>query len=38
MGREALGPVKAQCLSVGEYQGREVGRSGKEWVGEGAPS
>jgi hypothetical protein len=22
---EALGPVKAQCPSVGEYQGREVG-------------
>ena len=25
MGGEALGPVKAQCPSVGEYQDREVG-------------
>jgi hypothetical protein len=29
---EALGPVKAQCPSVGECQGREVGVDG--WVGE----
>ena len=29
---EALGPVKAQCTSVGECQGREVGVGG--WVGE----
>ena len=25
MGGEALGPVKAQCPSVGECQGREAG-------------
>ena len=31
MGREALGPVKAQCPSVGECQGREVGVG--RWVG-----
>jgi hypothetical protein len=24
MSREALGPVLAQCPSVGEYQGRDV--------------
>jgi hypothetical protein len=30
MGREALGPVKALCLSVGECQGREVGVGGWE--------
>jgi len=36
MGEEALGSVKAQCSSVGECQGREIGRSW--WVGEGAPS
>jgi len=34
MGVEALGSVKAQCPSVGECQGREVGDSG--WVGGGA--
>jgi hypothetical protein len=28
MGREALGPVKAECPSVGEYQGSEVGVGG----------
>ena len=32
MEREALGPVKAQCLSVGECQGGEAGVDG--WVGE----
>jgi hypothetical protein len=32
MGREALGSVKAQCPSVGECQGGEVGVGG--WVGE----
>jgi hypothetical protein len=32
MGGEALGLGKAQCSSVGECQGREVGVSG--WVGE----
>lgn len=31
MGREALGPGKAQCPSVGECQGGEVGVSG--WLG-----
>jgi hypothetical protein len=25
MGGEALGPMKAQCPSVGEYQDREAG-------------
>ena len=30
MGEEALGPVKAQCLSVGECEGGEVGVGG--WV------
>jgi hypothetical protein len=25
MGGEALGPVKAGCLSVGEFEGREKG-------------
>jgi len=35
MGGEALGPVKAQCSSVGEYQGWE--RGGIGWMGEGAP-
>ena len=30
MGGEALGPGKAQCPSVGECQGREVGVGG--WV------
>ena len=28
MGGEALGPVKAQCSSVGEYKDREVGLGG----------
>jgi hypothetical protein len=28
MGREAFGPVKTRCLSVGECQDREVGVSG----------
>ena len=32
MGEEALGPVKAQCPSVGEYQAMEVGVD--EWVEE----
>jgi len=32
MGGEALGPLKARCPSVGEFQGREVGVCG--WVGE----
>ena len=32
MGREALGHVKAQCPSVEECQGREVGVGG--WVEE----
>jgi hypothetical protein len=32
IGREALGPMKTQCLSVGEFQGGEVGVGG--WVGE----
>jgi hypothetical protein len=27
-GRDALGPVKAQCSSVGECQGQEVGVDG----------
>jgi hypothetical protein len=35
MGGEALGPVKARCPSVGEYQGGEAGVSG---VGGVAPS
>jgi hypothetical protein len=30
IGGAALGPVKAQCPSIGECQGREVG---VEWVG-----
>jgi hypothetical protein len=30
MGEEALGPVKAQCSSVGEFEDREVGVGG--WV------
>jgi hypothetical protein len=30
MGREALFPVKARCLSVGELEGGEVGVGG--WV------
>jgi hypothetical protein len=28
MGKEALGPVKAQCPSVGECQGQEAGVGG----------
>ena len=32
MGGEALGPVKAQCPSVGECQGMEAGMGG--WVTE----
>jgi hypothetical protein len=36
MGEEALGPVKAQCPSVWEFQSVEVG--GGWWVGGGAPS
>jgi hypothetical protein len=28
MGGEALGPVKALCPSVGEFQGQEVGLGG----------
>ena len=28
MGGEALGPVKALCLSVGVFQGQEVGVGG----------
>jgi hypothetical protein len=32
MGGEALGPVKAQCTSVGKCQGGEVGMGG--WVGD----
>jgi hypothetical protein len=32
MGDEALGPVKAQCSSIGECQGREAGVG--RWVGE----
>jgi hypothetical protein len=31
MGGEALGPVKALCLNIGEYQDQEW-----EWVGSGA--
>ena len=31
MEREALGPVKARCLSVGECEGREARVGG--WVG-----
>ena len=30
MGEEALGPVKAQCLSVGEGKGEEAGVGGRE--------
>ncbi|KRY62377.1 hypothetical protein T4D_16340 [Trichinella pseudospiralis] len=30
MGGEALGPVKAQCLSVGECQGQEAGRGNQK--------
>ena len=32
MGREALGPEKVQCPSVGKCQGREAGVGG--WEGE----
>jgi hypothetical protein len=31
MGEEALGPVKARCPSVGEFEGGKVGVGG--WVG-----
>jgi hypothetical protein len=34
MGRGTLGPVKAQCPSVGEYQGSDVGVGG--WSGWGS--
>jgi hypothetical protein len=34
MGREAIGPVKALCPSVGECQGREAGVGGAEWGGD----
>ena len=30
MGEEALRPMKAQCLSAGECEGREAGKGG--WV------
>jgi hypothetical protein len=33
VGGEALGPMKAQCPSVGECQGKEEGMGG--WVGRG---
>jgi hypothetical protein len=32
MGGKTLDPMKAQCPSVGEWEGREVGIGG--WVGE----
>jgi hypothetical protein len=32
MGGEALGPVKARCPSVGEWEGGQAGVGG--WVGE----
>jgi hypothetical protein len=35
MGGEALGPVKAQCPSVGECQDREAGLSGLVSKGKG---
>lgn len=35
MGGEALGPVNAQCPSLGEYMGGEVG--GRDWAGEEHP-
>ena len=35
MGGEALGPVKAQCPSVGECQDREVGMGGLVSRGKG---
>lgn len=35
MGREACGPVKTQCPSEGECQGREAGGSG--WEGGECP-
>jgi hypothetical protein len=35
MGREALGPVKAQCPSVGECQDREAGVGGLVSMGRG---
>jgi hypothetical protein len=36
MGEEALGPMKAQCSSVGECQGGEAGVGGQ--VSRGTPS
>jgi hypothetical protein len=33
---EALDPVKVQCSSIGEFEGREAGVGG--WVGGGTPS
>jgi hypothetical protein len=35
MGGEALGPVKDQCSSVGEYQDREAGVGGLVSTGRG---
>ena len=34
MGREALGPMKAVCPSVGECQGQEAGAGGLLSMGE----
>ena len=40
VGGEALGPVKALCPSVGQYQGQEagVGKLMSRWRGEGIGS
>jgi hypothetical protein len=38
MGREVLGPVKALCPCVGEFQGQEVGVSGLVSRGRGGDS
>jgi len=38
MGGEAPSPSKARSPSVGECQGREVGRNGRRVTGEGEPS
>jgi hypothetical protein len=35
MGGEALGPVKALCPSIGEFQGQEVGVGGLVTRGRG---
>jgi hypothetical protein len=35
MGKEALGPVKVLCPSIGECQGQEVGVGGLESRGMG---